>query len=332
MNVNRDRGSPQGNHGSPVVKESALHDLSRHLDLLSEPVRVRLLAALSEEELAVGELVRIVQLPQSTVSRHLKALLVGGWVARRSEGTAGWFRFDATDVPEAALRVWSVVREDFEGTLQHGEDRARLGAVLEARLADSSSFFGRMHAQWDALRAELFGGDFFLPTLLSLLPPELEVADLGCGTGEVLAMLAPVVRRVVGIDREQAMLEAAAERCAGVDNVTLRQGGLEDLPLGDREVDAALLMLVLHHVADPARALREARRVVRPGGTVVVLDMQAHERVDYRHTMGHLHLGFDEERVRSFAAEVGLTLAALRALPPAAEAQGPPLFVAVMRR
>lgn len=313
-----------------TAPERSLSDLSRHLDLLSEPVRVRLLSALAAEELAVGELVRIVQLPQSTVSRHLKALLLGGWVARRSEGTAGWFRLQ-TDLPAKALQIWSVVCDDFEASLQYGEDRARIDAVLEARLADSSTFFGRMHGEWDAMRAELFGGDFFLPTLLSLLPPELAVADLGCGTGEVLAMLAPAVGRVVGVDREQAMLQAAAQRTAGMANVELRQGGLEDLPLSDGEVDAALLMLVLHHVPEPALALAEAKRVVRPGGTVVVLDMQAHERADYRHTMGHQHLGFDEERVRCWAAAIGLTVSTLRPLAPAPEAQGPPLFVALLR-
>lgn len=306
-----------------------MQDLSRHLDLLSEPARVRLLAALEQEELSVGELVRVVQLPQSTVSRHLKALQVAGWVARRAEGTAGWFRLEAREVPEAALQIWAVVRGAFVGSLQAGEDRARLEAVREARQVDASTFFGRMHAQWDALRTELFGDDFVLPTLLSLLPRGLVLADLGCGTGEVLALLAPAVERVIGVDREQAMLKAAAQRCQGLGNVELRQGGLEDLPLADGEVDGALLMLVLHHVEEPVRALAEARRVVGDG-VVVVCDMQAHNRVDYRHTMGHVHLGFDAADLRDWAGMAGLRVRSVRALPPAQDAQGPPLFLAVL--
>lgn len=307
-------------------------ELSRHLDLLAEPVRVRLLAALAAEELAVGELVRIVQLPQSTVSRHLKLLRQAGWIARRAEGTAGWFRYEPDELPPAALDLWRVVREAFEQTLQHAEDRARLDAVLRARLAETDSFFGRMHAQWEGLRSALFGGDHLLPTLLALLPPDLRVADLGCGTGDVLERLSPVVDRVIGVDRERAMLRAAAERVDGLPNVELRHGGLEALPLEDDEVHAALLMLVLHHVEDPARALSEARRVVRPGGAVVLLDMQAHERAEYRHTLGHVHLGFQERDVRAWADDAGLTLASHRPLEPAPEAEGPPLFLAVLRR
>lgn len=307
-------------------------ELVRHLELLAEPVRVRLLAALSTEELAVGELVRIVQLPQSTVSRHLKLLRQAGWIARRAEGTAGWFRYEPDELPASALELWAVVRSDFEQTLLHAEDRARIEAVRRARMLETDSFFGRMHAQWEGLRNALFGGEHLLPTLLALLPPDLRVADLGCGTGEVLERLAPVVHRVIGVDRERAMLRAAAERVVGHANVELRHGALEDLPLDEGEVHAALLMLVLHHVEEPQRVLAEACRVVEPGGTVVILDMQAHERTEYRHTLGHRHLGFGEADVCEWARATGLDPASHRLLPPVPEAEGPPLFLAVLRR
>lgn len=307
-----------------------MSDLSRHLEVLAEPVRIRLLSALRSEELAVGELVRVVQLPQSTVSRHLKALLVAGWIQRRADGTSSWLRLDLDGVPEAARQLWTIVAGDFDGGLQHAEDQARLDAVLEARRVDSRTFFGREHARWDALRAELFGRAFLLPTLLSLLPGDLVVADLGCGTGEAVHLLAPSVGQVIGVDREQAMLEAAAVRCLGLSNVALRQGGLEDLPLCDGEVDAALLMLVLHHVDDVGRALIEVARVLRPGGRAVVLDMLAHGREDYRHTMGHVHLGFDEAGLAELACEAGLVVHGQRALAPTPDAQGPPLFLTVL--
>ncbi len=305
--------------------------ITEHLSLLSEPVRIRLLTLLSGEELGVGELTKILQLPQSTVSRHLKALQVRGWVLRRSEGTAGLYR--AAEPPdEAASDLWRVVAEDHRSSLLAGEDRARLSAILTARTTDSKTFFGRMHAQWDALRSELFGRDFWLPTLLAAVAPDIVVADLGCGTGEAVSHLAPVVGRVIGVDREPAMLKVARMRTDALCNVDLREGELDALPLGDGEVNVVLLMLVLHHVASLSPVFAEVARALKPGGRCVVLDMVAHDRADWRHTMGHVHMGFAEERLGELASDAGLSVLSYRPLSPDAEASGPPLFVAVFGR
>lgn len=307
-----------------------MSELSDRLSLLAEPVRVRLLALLEREELGVGEIVRVLQLPQSTVSRHLKALKVANWIERRAEGTAGLFRMTAP--PSGAERLWDLVRDDFRATAQAAEDASRLDAILAAREEDPSTFFGRMHARWDALRTELFGDEFTTPALLSLVAPRLAVADLGCGTGRALAELAPVCKRVIGVDREQAMLDAAAMRVGNAGNVELMLGGLEALPIREQALDAALCMLVLHHVVELDTALAEVRRVLRPGGRAVVVDMCAHDREDYRRTMGHQHLGFSPADLRGHAEAAGLILSSYRVLPPAAEALGPPLFVAVLTR
>lgn len=299
--------------------------------MLSEPVRVRLLAALERQELGVGELCRVVQLPQSTASRHLKALQVAGWIRRRSEGTSGLFRLEPGGVDPVGWQLWCIVRDAFAATLQAEEDQVRLAAVLASR-TETASFFGRRHAEWNALRTQLFGENFALPPLLALLPPGLVVADLGCGTGAVLAELAPNVARVLGYDREPRMVEAALERVREWPNVTVQLAALEDLPLPAEAVDAATCMLVLHHVEDPAEVFREAARVLRPGGTLVVVDMVAHDREDWARAMGHLHLGFDPQQLAALAADEGLARAQLRPLPPAAEAEGPPLFLLALRR
>jgi 2-polyprenyl-3-methyl-5-hydroxy-6-metoxy-1,4-benzoquinol methylase len=308
-----------------------MDELVRDLALLSEPVRIRLLANLEREELGVGELCRVVQLPQSTVSRHLKALQVAGWIRRRAEGTSGLFRAEVEAVAPERRRLWEVVRDAHLATLQAEEDRLRLVAVVASR-ADGETFFTRMHGEWDALRRTLFGESFLLPAIASLLPAEWTVADLGCGTGPALVELAPVVRRVIGVDREEKMLEAAAERVRGLSNVELRQGGLEALPLDDGEIDAATCTLVLHHVPDVRAVFTEIRRALVPGGRCAVVDMVAHDRGDWRHTMGHAHLGFDRDSLETLARGAGLSLPSFRLLPPAPEAQGPPLFVAVLAR
>lgn len=308
-------------------------DLPADLSLLAEPLRVRVLWLLAREELGVGELVRILQLPQSTVSRHLKDLRVAGWIRRRSEGTNGWFRFDAAGLDTSRACLWDIVESDWgEGRIA-AEDQARLAAVIEARTTDGETFFGRMRGEWDALRREMFGDAHLTPTLLALLPPDLVVADLGCGTGEALAALAPWVRRAIGVDREPAMVEAAASRTGALGNVEVRVGSLYELPLAHGEADVLLCMLVLHHLGDTARFFEAAARVLagqstRGAGRLVVLDMVAHDREDYRATMGHAHLGFDPTEIAELAAESGLATERVVILPPAPGASGPPLFVA----
>ena len=310
------------------MTDSDLSGVFAHLAVLSEPIRARILRVLEREELGVGELSRVLQLPQSTVSRHLKVLLVHGWLHRRTEGPAARVSLAADSLDADAARLWALVRDDPGSSLAASEDLARLDSILAQREVDSRAFFGRVAARWDALRDELFGQTFALPTLLALLPPDWIIADLGCGTGEVVARLAPLVRQVIGVDQEATMLDAARDRVAGRVNVTLLLGDLIALPLPDASVDAALCTLVLHHLTEPGAALAEARRVLRPGGVVVVLDMVAHDRVEYRQTMGHQHLGFTEQAMRGHAADAGLAVIDLARLPPDPAAQGPALFVA----
>ena len=306
-------------------------EICSQLGILSEPTRVRILRVLERGELGVGELAQVVRLPQSTVSRHLKTLLEGAWVQRRSAGTANFFRMLPDALGEAERGIWDLVRGVLDKDPALAEDLSRMEMVLAQRAASSSEFFGRLGGGWDALRRDLFGDGFLLPTLLSLVPGDLVLADLGCGTGGVLADLAPCVQSVIGIDREQAMLDVAASRLEGVDNVELRLGSLEALPLVDGEVNAALCMLVLHHVAHPEKVLAEAARALAPGGRLLLLDMVLHDREEYRTTMGHQHLGFSREAVEGWAQAAGLSLASHRVLPRIDLALGPALFLAVLR-
>lgn len=302
-----------------------IHD---RLKTLAQPVRVRLLRVLELEELGVGELARVVQLPQSTVSRHLDVLLQGGWVDRRRDGPSSFFSLArALDVEARAL--WDVVRAGTDG--DHADDGLRLASVLAARQESSADFFGRVAGRWSELRRELFGDRFLLPALLGLLPTDWTVADIGCGPGDVVALLAPHVARVIGVDREPQMLDAARERCAAHRNVVWRQGEIAPGVLGRHEVDAALCMLVLHHLDDPAGAVAAVAGGLRPGGSLVVVDMVAHDRDAYRRTMGHVHLGFERAQIVRMGRAAGLSLARYTVVPPDPEGSGPALFVAVLR-
>ena len=305
--------------------------IHEHLQVLSEPLRTRILRVLEEDEvgITVGELARVLSAPQSTVSRHLKVLDQAGWLTRNAAGPSSLLRLDRSGLPEPLQTLWSVVREEADDAFV--SDLRRLHAILELRREDPSRFFGQVAGRWEEVRRTLYGTRFQLASLLDLLSPSLVVADLGCGTGETVATLAPHVRRAIGVDREGAMLERARARTADFENVELREGDLTDLPLRAHEVDAALATLVLHLVPDTEAAFRELGRVVEKKGTVVVTDLQPHDQAELRATMGHAHLGFAEGELKKLARAGGLKMVRYQPLAPEDEVVGPPLFVAVFR-
>ena len=200
--------------------------------------------------------------------------------------------------------------------------------MLGRRQSKSQAFFESAAGQWDLLREELFGRASHLQALPALLDPCWTMADLGCGTGQIAAALAPFVSRVVAVDRSGEMLQTARRRLREHRNVEVRRGALEALPVTDATIDAATLMLVLHHTAEPASILREAARILKPGGRLLICDMLPHDREEYRQQMGHVWLGFDQDHLAGLLRESGFTSVRMAPLPSDAEAKGPALFVA----
>jgi len=311
-------------------RAAAIHD---HLASLADTTRSRILLLLDRHELTVTELCAIVQLPQSTVSRHLKALSDGGWIAARAEGTSNLYTMSARDELDApARRLWLLVREHVGPTPAAAQDQRRLQRVLSDRRTKSQEFFSSSAGQWDRVRDELFGDRFHLAALGAFAQPDWVVGDLGCGTGQVSAALAPFVSRIIAVDASATMLQAAKKRLHGIDHVDLRRGELEALPIDDRRLDAAVLMLVLHHVPEPTRALAEVARVLKPGGHLVLVDMLPHDREHYRQQMGHVWLGFREDQIVRELAVAGFEQVRVVPLPPDPKSKGPALFVATAIR
>ena len=302
------------------------------MSALADTTRSRLLLLLERHELTVGELCAVLQLPQSTVSRHLKLLGDEEWVAGRAEGTSRRYRMAADALDPSARRLWQLVREQASALPAAGHDAERLRSVLAQRTTRSQEFFSTAAGQWDRMRAELFGPRADLLGLLGLLDEGWTVGDLGAGTGQAAASLAPFVRRVIAVDSSPAMLDAARARLGAIDNVEVRAGTLEALPIGDGELDAAVAFLVLHFVAEPADALAEAARALKPGGRLLVVDMMPHDREDLRQAMGHVWQGFPPERLEGWARDAGLTAFRYLPLPPDPAAKGPTLFAATARK
>ena len=303
-----------------------------HLASLADTTRSRLLLLLDRHELTVSELCTIMQLPQSTVSRHLKALADAGWIASRAEGTSRIYTMSRDELDASARRLWQLVREQVGPTPAAVQDQRRLQAALAGRRTKSQEFFSSSAGQWDRVRDELFGDRFHLAALAAFAQGDWTVGDLGCGTGQTSAAIAPFVAHVIAVDASAAMLQAAKKRLHGIDNIELRRGELEALPIDEARLDAATLMLVLHHLPEPERALAEVARVLKPGGRAIVVDMQPHDRENYRQQMGHVWLGFGEDHVRAIFHESGFEDVRIVPLPPDARSKGPGLFVATARR
>jgi ArsR family transcriptional regulator len=300
-----------------------VHD---RLATLADATRCRLLLALDGRELTVGELCQALQLPQSTVSRHLRVLADAGWTTSRADGASRWYAVEP-GLDEEARELWGVVRSSVGATAAAVQDAARVQAVIAARRSRSEAYFADAAADWDRTRAALFGARSDLLAMLALADPEWTVGDLGCGTGALASSFAPFVRRVIAVDASPAMLDAARARTIAHPNVDWREGALEQLPVADGTLDLAVCVLVLHHVAEPLRVLREAHRALAPGGRLIVCDMRAHGREEYRQQMGHVWLGFERGTIAGWCALAGFERVHEVDLPADASVSGPTLCV-----
>ena len=314
-----------------MKRSPAQTPVTERLAILSEMVRLRICRLLEQQELSVGEVAQIVQMPQSTVSRHLKLLSDGGWLIKRAEGTATLYRLIHDDLPPDMRALWLTVRAQLGDNAELREDSRRLDSVLSARRTDSQAYFGRVAGAWDDVRYDLFGEGFTSAALLALLPSEWTVADIGCGTGNVCELLAPHVRSVIAVDQSGAMLKAAKKRLRAFGNVQFVRADVENLPLEPRSIDGAVCALLLHHVESPAAALASIRTALRPGGVALVIDMVEHDRAEYRHSMGHRRLGFSEQAIADAFAEAGFERVRVAPLPGNPDAKGPSLFTATGR-
>ncbi len=307
---------------------SATAEIFDDLSTLSDATRSRMLLLLERHELTVSEICTVLQLPQSTVSRHLKTLADAGWVASRRDGTSRYYTLSLDHRGAHVRRLWSLLRDQVSLSAAADQDARRLKNVLARRQSKSEEFFESTAGQWDKVRADLFGAGSYLQVLPALIDEQWVVGDLGCGTGQVASALAPFVARLIAVDRSGEMLQAARRRLRDLPTAEVRRGELEALPIADGELDAATLILVLHHLSDPAAALAEAHRVLKSGGRLVIADMLPHEHEEYRQQMGHVWLGFSEEQTHRLLATAGFDRIRIAALPVNSAAKGPALFVA----
>jgi len=270
---------------------------------LADETRFALLSALLSEELSVGELSEVMQTAQPGVSRHLAALRDAGLVVARKQGATTYYRIQPGDpLLEGPVGV-ELKRRGVELGLM-----PRVEKVVARRRAKAEAFFDQQAESWDTLRAQLLDEAAGLWALVPLIPRAARVADIGTGTGGMLPFLSEIAESIVAVDISKEMLRHARQRAKslGLDNVEFVKADLGDLPLDDASVDAAFATLVLHHAPDPRAAVREMARVLRPGGTLVIVDLCAHGHEWLREEQGDAWLGFARDDLVGYLAKAGL--------------------------
>jgi ubiquinone/menaquinone biosynthesis C-methylase UbiE/DNA-binding transcriptional ArsR family regulator len=278
--------------------------------LLGDEVRLRLLRLLAEERLNVTELTGILGLAQSGVSRHLGLLKDAGLIAEEREAGFTYYSIPAAlrDSQNGFGPLWPLLESHFQAIGATGEGRADDARLEEVRRVRKENF--EAHAGPDTNERQLVPGRSWAAwarALGHLLPP-VRVADLGCGEGYLTVETSRWASRVIAVDRSPEVLKRARSLASRrkVTNVIWKQGDLEKLPLRDESVDVALFSQALHHAEDPGQSMREAARILVPGGRVLVLDLREHGEAWVRDRLGDRTLGFSEQRLAALLIDAGL--------------------------
>lgn len=277
-------------------------DLLRIHKALADETRLRLMAVLLSYELNVGELVAVFAMGQPRISRHLKILAEAGLVECRREGLWVFYHAARSGPSKEYLERNSSF---FYAIAQNRQDTERAQAALHERAQATRRFFDSVAGAWRDLSREVLGDFDLAEELAGRMHPGMIAVDLGCGTGELLDKMADSARQVIGVDSSPRMLELSASRLGGRNNISLRLGELEHLPLREGEAQVATLSLVLHHVSDPVAVLSEARRVLAPGGTLFVAEFDRHELDAMRVKYGDARLGVDTETMYAWLRAAG---------------------------
>jgi ArsR family transcriptional regulator len=275
------------------------------LKSLADPSRLRLTAVLLRGEFTVQELTRIFGMGQSRISRHLKILTEAGVLTVKHQGTWSYYRVAGGNSFFAALRP--AFELEMETLPERSLDLAAVAAVLEDRRRRSQEFFDHHASQWALLARTLLPVPEYRKQLLVLVPDGSVVLEIGTGTGGLLTELAAKAAKVIGVDHSPAMLEEARRTLAdgGHGAIELRLGEMTHLPLSDASVTCVVVNMVLHHAADPAAVLCEVRRVLVPGGILLLADLARHEREAAREQLADQWLGFEETELSEWLKECG---------------------------
>lgn len=303
---------------------AGLEQLVGVLKAAGEGTRLRLLALLADGDHSVKDLTEILKQSQPRVSRHLKLLADAGLIERNAEGA--WAYYGLAQEGEAgALAQWLIARVD-DADPDRARDLERQGTVRAAQQAQASQYFAKVASSWDLLRTLHVPEEAVEAAVIEALGGRRveTLIDLGTGTGRMLEVLAGSYKRGIGIDSSREMLTVARSRlaAAGINHAQVRLGDIGDVDLAAGPADVIVVHQVLHYFDDPGRMLGQARRLLKPGGEMVIVDFAPHELEFLRTEHAHRRLGLSEAQMSGWAAAAELKVEAVRRFPSQSDERG----------
>jgi ubiquinone/menaquinone biosynthesis C-methylase UbiE len=280
---------------------------------LADETRIRLFNILLGHELSVNELVSLMGMGQSRISRHLKILTDSGLLQCRRDGV---WAFYSVSKKGKEKEFAEAIRFLFHDEPEFAEDLKNADIVMNDRKKRSKQFFNRIAHEWDDLQQKIMG-DFDLNSAILKHVDKCSFAvDMGCGTGKLLYVLKDLASVAVGVDSSPVMLEQARKLFENDnEHVNLRLGELEYLPIGDKEADCAIISMALHHLSAPEKAIAEASRILNKKGKFIIADFEKHTDEEMRHKYGDRWLGFSKEEIEVFLSDNGFLLTAVESFP-----------------
>lgn len=281
-------------------------DIIKPLKALADETRLRLFFLLLQHELNVNELVQVMNMGQSRISRHLKVLTDCGLLDSRRDGIFVYYQAPHNEKNRDLIRYVLRALENEPGCFKHLQAAQE---VMERRKQRTRLFFNQVANHWQALKRDILGGFDLGAVVVDKVPETGVLVDLGCGTGELLVDLSQKASRIIGVDSSLEMLaKARSSGVADLEGIELRLGELEHLPLSNLEAGVAVLNMVLHHIPVPALGIREVARVLQPDGLFVITDFAKHDQEQIRKQYGGVWLGFHREEVEQWLQDGGFWL------------------------
>jgi len=278
------------------------------LKALSDPTRLRLVGILANGEFTVQDLVSILEMGQSRISRHLKIMVDAELCTVRHQGTWSYFQLNGQS------RFFHTIRQPVLESMVNidgfEQDQAGVARILNDRMQKSRQFFDQHARHWDELAADLVPVERYMEAILTEVDKADTVVDVGVGTGRLLTALSSRSAQVIGVDHSSPMLDEAKARIDrdGLGNIELRLGEMSHLPLADSSADCAIVNMVLHHAANPQTVFSELSRVVKNGGKVVIADLLEHDLDWFRERMADQWMGFSRAEVKQWLSAAGFKL------------------------
>ena len=280
---------------------------------LADETRIRLFNILLVNELSVNELVSLMDMGQSRISRHLKILTDSGLLQCRRDGVWAFYSVSKNGKEKKFAKA---IRFLFHDESELIEDLKNADLIIEDRKKKSKQFFNRIASEWDDLQQQIIGDFDLNSAILKHIGPCNFAVDMGCGTGRLLSRLKDFATVTVGVDSSPVMLEQARKLFKEENgNVNLRLGELEHLPIRDNEADLVIISMALHHLSDPEKAIAEAARILIRKGKSVIADFEKHQNENMREKYGDRWLGFSKEEIEAFLSGNGFTLIGMESFP-----------------